>query len=333
MSLTTQPVGGNTPSVPLPCVPAPRTPDQARWASAPPPFVPAPRLPAGGGHRAAAVPFVPQPRPPADAGPPPPTAAGRPRRGRVLRLLAAERIKLTSTRSLWWCGALAVVLVVGMMSLVAALAPDLGRVSESVPYVSRLGYPLVLVIATLAITGDHRYGTLRTTFLAAPRRMSVLVAKAVVVAAVAGVVGLVAAFGSWAVALLVVPGADGALSTPADWRAVAGVAATYAVTAVIGVGLGALVRHAAGAVAILLGWLMVEIVAAATPPASTYVSRWLPFTMLNRFTSADLGGPTPGQSIFAERALFGPWAALAYAAGVAAALLVLAVMVTRRRDA
>src|SRR5690349_5393205 len=125
----------------------------------------------------------------------------------AVRLLAAERIKLTSTPSMWWCGGFAIVLVVGMMGLAAALVPDLGRVSEAVPYVARLGYPLVLVLAALAVTGEHRYGTLRTTFVAAPRRTIVLLAKTAVVAVASSVLGLAAAFGSWAIALLVVQGA------------------------------------------------------------------------------------------------------------------------------
>jgi ABC-2 type transport system permease protein len=250
----------------------------------------------------------------------------------TVRLLAAERIKLTSTPSMWWCGGVAVVLVVGMMGLAAAIESDLGRVSESVPYLARLGYPVVLVLAALAVTGEHRHGTLRTTFVAVPRRTMVLLAKTAVVAVGSSAVGLAAAFGSWALALLVARGSDAALDTPADWRAVAGVGLAYAVVGVIGVGVGLLVRHGAGAVTLLLGWLLAEIVASSVPMTSEYLSPWLPFTVLNRFTSAELAGPTPGQSIFVEQTLFGPWAALAYAAGVAFAVLAAAVVVTRRRD-
>jgi ABC-2 type transport system permease protein len=249
----------------------------------------------------------------------------------AVRLVAAERIKLTSTPSTWWCGGLAVVLVVGMMGLAAAIVPDLGRVSESVPYVARLGYPIVLVLAALSVTGEYRYGTLRTTFVAVPRRTVVLLTKAAVVAVLSSVLGLAAAFGSWAIALLVVHGADAALDTSADWRAVAGVGLVYAVVAVIGVAVGLLVRHGAGAITLLLCWLLAEIVAASTA-ASDYLSPWLPFSVLNRFTSAELAGPTPG-SIFVEQRLFGPWGALAYAAGVALVVLAAAVVLTRRRDA
>ena len=212
---------------------------------------------------------------------------------RANRLLAAERIKLTSTPSTWWCGGLAVVLVVGVMGLAAAIVPGLGRVSESVSYLARLGYPPVLASAALTVTGEHRYGTLRTTFVAVPRRAIVLLAKTAVVAVVSGVLGLVAAFGAWAVALLVAPGADAALNTPADWRAVAGVGLAYAVVAVIGVGIGLLVRHGAGAVTLLLCWLLGEVVAGASTTTSEYLSPWLPFTVLNRFTSADLADRTP----------------------------------------
>jgi ABC-2 type transport system permease protein len=251
----------------------------------------------------------------------------------AVRLLAAERIKLTSTPSLWWCGGIAVALVVGMMGLAVAIESDLGRVSEAVPYLARLGYPVVLVLAAVAVTGEYRHGTLRTTFVAVPRRTMVLLAKTAVVAIGASALGLAAAFGSWALALLVARGADAALDTPADWRAVAGVGLAYAVVAVIGVGVGLLVRHGAGAVTLLLCWLLAEIVAGSVATTSEYLSPWLPFTVLNRFTSAELAGPNPGQSIFVEQSMFGPWAALAYAAGVALAVLAAAVAATRRRDA
>ena len=52
---------------------------------------------------------------------------------------------------------------------------------------------VLIVVATMFITVEYRRGLIRTTFTATPQRGSVLAAKAVVIAAVAFVVGAFAA--------------------------------------------------------------------------------------------------------------------------------------------
>jgi ABC-2 type transport system permease protein len=264
----------------------------------------------------------------------PPVA--RPGRVRAFtRLLAAERIKLASTRSPWWCAAVVVVLLVGLTALVAAqYLPEQGSAWISIAGIGAVPMAVVAVLASLAVTSEHRTATMRTTFLTAPNRVPALLAKTVVVAGAAAVLGLVASFTAWGVARVVAPQADLALSGAGPWRAVAGVGAVYAVVAVLAVAVGILVRHGAGAIALLMVWILVgEGVLGALPRVGPDIAAWLPMRNLGRFLVAGIVDPDPSRSFFGERYLFGPWAALGYAAGVAIAVLAVGVAVARRRDA
>ncbi len=243
---------------------------------------------------------------------------------RAGHLAGAERIKLCSTRSFWWTCALVELLVVGPAALLAALTPaGDGPVSgtEFVP----LGGLLVLVLAA-GVTGDeYRHHTVRATFLAAPGRTSALLAKAAVVA---GVLGLLVAFGGRGVAGLLRPDSGLALVTADQWRSVAGTGLTFAVTGLIAVAVGILVRNNGGALAPLLGWVLAgETAVSFIPSLGAGVYAWLPFANLDHFLGV------PGGAVLNAPMRFDPWGSLAYATAVAVALLAVALLVARRRDA
>jgi ABC-2 type transport system permease protein len=246
-----------------------------------------------------------------------------------MTLIAAERIKLLSTRSPWWCAGLAILASIGLSALIAAATTNDGQVatvaSTQLGYV--LGMAVVMVMATLAVTTEYSVGTIRTTFMAIPRRGPALTAKAFVVAVLAAIVGLIGAFGAWILTMLLLPDANLSLSALDDWRHVAGVGLVYLIAAVIAVSIGTLIRHTAGAVSIVLVWaLMAEQLFQLIPGIGQAVRPWLPFSAAKDFltasgSSADgvLGG--------------GPWVAIAYFAVIAALLLVVSIVVTGRRDA
>jgi len=247
-----------------------------------------------------------------------------------MSLIAAERIKLVSTRSPWWCAGLAILASIGLSSMIALADPAGGPIPSVAS--TQLGYTLgmavVMVMATLAITTEYSVGTIRTTFMAAPRRGPALVAKTAVVAALAAIIGLLGAFGAWGISLLLLPGADLSLAGPDDWRHVAGVGLVYLLAAVIAVAVGTLVRHTAGAVAIVLVWaLMAEQLFELIPGVGEAVRTWLPFRSAKEFLTAE--------GSFGDTGLLGgsPWGALAYFAVVAAVLLGIAIGTARRRDA
>ena len=251
-----------------------------------------------------------------------------------MNAIAAERIKLLSSRSIWWCTALSVLLVAGPVGLIAAFPAD-GWQPDGTEFLT-LGELVVLVLAALAVTAEFRHGTIRVTFLAVPNRTTALLAKTLVVSLAGAVIGLVSGLAGRGTSWLMQPDAGLAelgrtWGQGAPWRAVVGSAAVFALAAVLAVAVAILVRSTAGSLSLLLGWvLVVEPVVASLPQIGDDIGRWLPFANADHFLYADL--PEPG-SIFDAGMPFGPWGALAYVAGIAAALLVAALRVANRRDA
>ncbi|GAA4865974.1 hypothetical protein [Saccharopolyspora cebuensis] len=241
-----------------------------------------------------------------------------------MTLLAVERMKLFSTRSPWWCISLALVLTVGMAAMMAWQwdgPMTLGMTQGG----RQLGMMVMLVLAALSVTTEYRFGTIRATFLAVPNRIAALVAKAVVVAVLALVVGEVAAFGSWGLAGVLSPESDLALSGVDAWRQVAGGGLVYGLCAILAVGVGALVRQSAGAITLLLLWpLLVENLISLIPNIGPEIQKWMPFSSVSHFLAADVSGSDMP---------FGQWAALGYFAAVSVAVFALALFVTHRRDA
>ncbi|WP_300018219.1 hypothetical protein [Pseudonocardia sp.] len=239
--------------------------------------------------------------------------------------LAAERIKLFSTRSPWWCSALAIVLVVGMAALALATSPvDAGPVPPGLTaFLLQLGMVIVMVMAAVSVTTEYRFSTIRTTFQAVPNRAVALSAKTAVVTATAAVVGLLAGFGAWAAVWVLRPAQAVALTDDATWRVVAGSGLVYAAAAVLAVAVGILVRQTAGAVSVLLVWaLLAENLVGIIPGVGDDIVGWLPFVNATHFLGGDpAGGP------------FAPWGSLAYVAALAAGLLGVALLVADRRDA
>lgn len=247
-----------------------------------------------------------------------------------MSVLNAERIKLLSTRSPWWCAALAIAAVVGFTGLLAGTIPAAaGPLSfAATGYFVQFGLVVVMVMAAVSVTTEYRFSTIRSTFQAVPNRSAVLLAKTAVAAVVAAAVGLVAAFGAWGAAVLLAPRADLALDSADRWRALAGAAPVFAVAAVLAVAVGILLRQTAGAVSLLLVWtLLVENLVALVPNVGDDIQRWLPFVGLNHFLTAGLGEDAVGGMPF------GPWGSLAYVSAMAAGLLAVALVVANRRDA
>ncbi|MGW4208060.1 hypothetical protein ACWEIJ_08720 [Lentzea sp. NPDC004789] len=249
-----------------------------------------------------------------------------------MTLLAVERIKLFSTRSPYWCTALAIAMSVGFAALLAANADQVGVGLTQAG--TRLALVVVLVLGALAVTTEYRFSTIRATFLAVPGRTSALVAKTVVVALVAGVIGEIAAFGSWAIAKVIKPSADLAINTSAEWRTVAGVGLTFAIGAILAIAVGILVRQTAGAVAILLVWSMLaENLVGLIPKVGVKIQAWLPFMNADNFLAGDSPAGADGEAAGGVVFKLSHWGSLGYFAGIAVALLVVALVVAKRRDA
>lgn len=119
-----------------------------------------------------------------------------------------------------------------------------------------IGYVFPVILGTLAVTGEHRHQTLTPTFLATPRRGTVLAAKLVtlfVFGAFYGVVALVGSVGAGAPMI-----ALGDLPTGLDdgdtWLLFARAVLAMALWAVIGVGVGTLIPSQIAAIIVLLAF-------------------------------------------------------------------------------
>ena len=179
-----------------------------------------------------------------------------------------EWLKLRSVRSTWWTLLVFAAGMIGLAVLVmihqhwATMSPP-DRASFDPTNDSYAGLTIgqlaLGVLGVLAVTSEFSSGMIRATFAAAPRRPLVLAAKAAVVAAVTLVAGEVMAFVAFGVGEVVLknPAPHASLGQPAVLRAVLMAGVYPALIALIGLGLGALIRHTAGAISAVVGVLFV----------------------------------------------------------------------------
>ena len=252
-----------------------------------------------------------------------------------MSLITVERIKLFSTRSPYWCLAA----IVAASALFGLLIGSVERGHQAIPYFALrgvgLGMSIFMVLAALAVTTEYRFNTLKSTFLAAPKRVNVLLAKTLLLAGLGAVVGFVCAIGAFFLtkALAKEPPAPLVLEGQI-WRQVAGYAALFAIAAVISVSVGTLLRQSAGAIALLLLWpLLIEQLFTLIPTVGPKAGPWLPFAAGDRFVTptsvpsdgdfngvVDATGPTPVQGLLVFLA-------------TAVVLWLIAAAVLKRRDA
>ena len=183
-------------------------------------------------------------------------------------LLRSEWTKFRTLRSTWW--SLAAMLVVSLGVSIAAtavftahyatLGPDdtaqfhNDTIGLFLQPGSTFGQLAIAVLGVLLITAEYSTGMIRATVLAAPRRTPVLPAKATVLAGVVFVLAEVIAWVSFLVGSSIArKHVDVTLSTPGTLRALVGFGLVMAMTALISLSLGALLRHTAGAISVALG--------------------------------------------------------------------------------
>lgn len=250
----------------------------------------------------------------------------------ALAVLDAERIKLLTTRSPLWSAVGVAVLSLGLAALQAASAYSYDAVvpEQALLGVVVFGVPVLMVLASLTVTGEYRTGLVQATFLAVPRRSRVLVAKAVVAGLFAGLCAGLTGVAAVLVARATASPSAGAplsLGSAATWRVIGAVTLYAVLAAVLGVAVGALIRVAAGAVAVLLLWpLVAEPIVGNMPSAGSEVGPYLPFANMFDFLGVQWLFPTYQHP-------WGPTGSMLYFAAVVAVLFLAAVIVVDRRDA
>ncbi|PRW61897.1 hypothetical protein [Actinopolyspora mortivallis] len=249
-----------------------------------------------------------------------------------MTLISVERMKLFSTRSPWWCIVVALGLAIGFAALFTSqLGGEMPTSVAMTQQGNQFGLIVVMVMAALAVTTEYRFGTIRATFQAMPNRVAVMLAKTAVVAALALLIGELAAFGSWGMGWVFAPDQSLALDTAAEWRQVAGPGLVFAGAAVFALAVGILVRQTAGAVTLVMIWaLLAESLIQLIPTIGDDIYEWLPFAAAFRFMSG--GGNSPMSQPLSEMPI-GPWPSLVYFLAIAFGLLVVSLVTVHKRDA
>jgi hypothetical protein len=182
---------------------------------------------------------------------------GRCRFSQVARM---EWIKLRSSRSTWWTLAVTVVAAIGIAVAVGTQSKAHNAdVTNNILGGVAPGLLLTGVLGVLVMTSEYTSGLIRSTFTASPNRSLVLAGKAAVFGSLSLVVGEIASFSAFLAGRAALPRTitSPALSQPGVLRAVVLAGAGYCLIGLIGVGLGAIIRHTPAAVAVLVGGVYV----------------------------------------------------------------------------
>ncbi|MFJ8108371.1 ABC transporter permease [Streptomyces sp. NPDC096132] len=240
-------------------------------------------------------------------------------------VLRSEWLKFWSLRSSWITLGVAVVLLVVFGAVAAyTYSPDAvatsgppgpgsdsgGGDSDAVSLALTgvtFASPAIGVLGVLLSAGEYSTGMIRSTLAAVPRRLPALFSKAAVIGPIALVLTTVGALAAFQ---LGTPGLDGeriALSLGDDGvlRSLAGAGVHLALVAVFGVALGALLRSSAGAIAALVGILLILPGLASLLPDSWYdtLSPYFPSNagsaVYALHQSSDALSPGAGLAVFA----------------------------------
>ncbi|MEY9913000.1 ABC-type transport system involved in multi-copper enzyme maturation permease subunit [Catenulispora sp. MAP12-49] len=244
--------------------------------------------------------------------------------------LQSEWTKIRSVRSTFWTLLITMVITIGLGSLIALgssshPSPDDDFTANSMSGLF-FGQLVIVVFGAMAITAEYSTGMIRTSLTSQPRRGTLFWAKAAIVAAVALVVGLVCSFVSFFIATAIYSGhgITVSLSDPGVLRAVIGGGLYMTGTALLAFGLGAILRHTAGAITTAVGLLFVLFILVQFLPGTwrTDISKWIPFNA--------------GLQIITTRPqddMLSPWAGFAVFAAYAAAAVIGGAIVMRKKDA
>ena len=249
----------------------------------------------------------------------------------------AEWTKLRSVRSTVWTLLAAVGLAVGFGVLIAAsrmsswdnadaserLRFDATSFSLSGLFLAQLA---VGILGVLVVTSEYATGQIRATFGATPQRTTVLAAKATAFTGVVLAVGTVASFSAFwtGQAIFASKGLDVSISEPGVLRAVCGGALYLGAVGLLGIGLGVMLRRTAGAVAALVGLLVLAPLVGGFLPASFQESA-------GKYFPAQAGMAVFG--VVPDPRALAPWTGYAVLLAYVVGALVLGGLLLSRRDA
>ncbi len=252
---------------------------------------------------------------------------------RAADLVAAEWTKFWSVRSTYWSLLVALITPIALSALIAfafaqsssAQSPGKGAPDPLSADVFSLEYAVIAVSAlgVLAFSSEYGTGLIVSTFAAAPRRRAVLAAKGAVLAAVTLAAGEAVAFACFFLsqAILSRHHQGVSLSHPGVPGAVLATGLLLTATVLLGLALGAIVRHTAGGIVATIAVIVLPGILALLPaPWDARIGR---FSLLD--AARQVTALHPATNLFSPALSL-----LVLLAWPTAALVAAAVIITRR---
>jgi ABC-2 type transport system permease protein len=261
----------------------------------------------------------------------------------VIRLVRAELLKLFTTR-LWW--GLLIGVVAGGTAFAALSAGLAGRgpAGQSTPGVTdpatvratytaglSIGYLIALALGIITMSGEYRHQTITAAVLSSPRRLRIVLAKLAALT-VAGVgYGIVAVLAGVAVGapIILLRGGSARLTSDGVPRALALAVLAVALWAILGLGIGTLIRNQVVALLVSIGvaWLAEPLLSFGLNALDWgAVAKYLPSSA----TQALVSPPTSGGNV--DMAYLPWWGAALVLLGYAMLSGALGAALTLRRD-
>ncbi|MFZ4273836.1 ABC transporter permease subunit [Streptomyces arboris] len=188
------------------------------------------------------------------------------RRATLGDAIASEWTKIRSVRStLWTLGVMIVLMVaIGLMSALLIAAADTDMAGEPVVALGFFGVLLgsicVITLGVLTIGSEYSTGMIRTTLTACPSRARVLTAKAIVFFLLAFTITTVTAT---VVAVFQTAILGAGVDSGSVWlRATVGVGLYIAALGLVSLAIGAIIRHSAGAITVMIAVVLLPLVLA-----------------------------------------------------------------------
>jgi ABC-2 type transport system permease protein len=258
----------------------------------------------------------------------------------ILDVTRSEWIKLRTVRSTYWTLLVTAAGMVGFGALLTAAylrhygsASPAARAAFDPAAYSLSGFFLaqlaVAVLGVVVMTSEYATGSIHSTLAAAPQRGTVLAAKAAVFGTVAAVTGIASSALAFLAgqAILAGKGLGTHIGAPGAIRPVIGAGLYLAVLGLLALGLGTLIRRTAGAIAAVVGLILVLPVLAQGLPAT-----WQ--DAITKYLPSEAGQAVIGRTKFAPPAPpLTPWTGFVLFCGYAAGTLIAAALVMNRRDA
>jgi len=257
----------------------------------------------------------------------PPTTEGR--QG-LSQVLASEWIKFRTVRSTLITLVATFLLCVGIGALICLARRS--HFPEDPTRASLQGFALadvsIGVIGVLIVTAEYSSGLIRATLAASPRRPTVLLAKALVLVLATTLAGEACAFASFLTGQAILHGyaPTASLSDHAVLQAVLLAGLSLGLLALIAMGVGLMLRHTAGSIAVYVSLLLVVWIIVAALPSSwnVHIFKYLPEVLTEAMRSTQpLGGISE----------FTPWVSTIVLAGYAVLALLGGAIAFARRDA